>query len=72
MTFYISPSELVGLNEQELRALYGRLISDLRRTGQSAQDCPALSASLRNVQEAIVGLQQPKPQPPKAPKGPRF
>lgn len=35
MSQFITPAELVGMNEQELRALYGRLLSDLRRNPQS-------------------------------------
>jgi len=68
MTQYITPVELVGLDEQQLRALYGRLVSDLRRQGQSAQQCPEIFASLQNVEAALVRLQQrPRPRPPKGP-----
>lgn len=70
MTQYITPVELVGLDEQQLRALYGHLVSDLRRQGQSAQQCPEIFASLQNVEAALVRLQQ-RPRP-RAPKGPGF
>lgn len=70
MTQYITPVELVGLDEQQLRALYGRLVSDLRRQGQSAQQSPEIFASLQNVEAALVRLQQ-RPRP-RAPKGPGF
>ncbi|MCR2832395.1 hypothetical protein [Parerythrobacter lacustris] len=68
MSQFIAIYELDGLNEQELRALYARIISDLRRVGQSAQDCPHISATLRNIEAALLRLQQrPKPRAPKAP-----
>lgn len=67
MSQFIATFELDGLNEQELRALYARIISDLRSTGQSAQDCPHIYATLRNIETAILRLQQaPRP------RGPRF
>lgn len=68
MSQIITPAELVGMNEQELRALYGRLISDLRRNGHSAFLCPHINASLENVQQALHRIQQ-RPRPPQ---GPRF
>lgn len=68
MSQFIATAELDGLNEQELRALYGRIIGELRRTGQSAQDCPHIYASLRNIEAAIQRLQQrPRPRGPKPP-----
>lgn len=68
MSQFIATYELDGLSEQELRALYARIISDLRRTGQSAQDCPHIYATLRNIEAAILRLQQaPRPRGPKGP-----
>ncbi len=70
MSQFIATYELDGLDEQELRALYSRIISDLRGKGQSAQDQPHIYATLRNIEAAIMRLQQrPQPRPPK---GPRF
>lgn len=71
MSLLITPAELVGMNEQELRALYGRIMADLRRSGQSAFLSPHIYASLRNVEAALLRLQQPK-QKPRGPKGPAF
>lgn len=56
------------MNEQELRALYGRIMADLRRYGQSAFLNPHIFASLRNIEAAILRLKQPrKPSGPKPP-----
>jgi hypothetical protein len=68
MSQFIATYELDGLNEQELRALYGQIISDLRQRNQSAQDQPHIAATLRNIEAAILRLQQaPKPRGPKPP-----
>jgi len=68
MSQLITPAELVGMNEQELRVLHARIVADLKRYGQSAFLCPHIYASLRNVEAAILRLQQsPKPRGPKAP-----
>lgn len=74
MSLLITPAELIGMNEQELRALHARIIADLRRNGQSAFLSPHIYASLRNVEAAILRLQQPqfKPQGPSRPKPPGF
>lgn len=68
MSLFITPAELVGMNEQELRALYGRILSDLRRSGQSRFVTSDIHVSLQNVQQALTRLQQ-RPRPPQ---GPRF
>lgn len=68
MSLFITPAELVGMNEQELRALYGRLLSDQRRSGQSRFVTSDIHVSLQNVQQALTRLQQ-RPRPPS---GPRF
>lgn len=75
MSQLITPAELVGMNEQELRALHARIMADLRRFGQSAFLCPHIHASLRNIEAAILRLQQQQYAPaakPRGPKGPRF
>lgn len=67
MSQFITPAELVGMNEQELRALYGRLLNDLRRNPQSRFLTSDVHVSLQNVQQALARLtQRPRPQ------GPRF
>lgn len=68
MSQFIATYELAGLNEQELRALYAQIVSDLRRRNQSAQDQPHIAATLRNIEAAIARLhQRPKPKGPKPP-----
>ena len=67
MSQFFTPAELVGMNEQDLRALYGRLLSDLRRNPQSRFLASDVHVSLQNVQQALARLtQRPRPQ------GPRF
>lgn len=70
MTQYFAPAELAALTEHELRALRGRLLADLRRTGQSAFLSPGIYASLRNIDAAIVALQA-KAFAPRRPGGPK-
>jgi hypothetical protein len=66
MSLLITPAELADMNEQELRALYARIIADLHRYGQSAFLNPHIYGSLRNVEAAILRLQQqPKPRGPR-------
>jgi hypothetical protein len=64
MTQLITPAELEGLNEQELRGLYGRIMSELTSQGRSAQDYPLIFATLRNIEGAIARLRQRRPKPP--------
>lgn len=68
MSQFFTPADLVGLNEQELRALYGRLLSDLGRCPQSRFITSDIHVSLKNVQQALCRAQQ-RPRPPS---GPRF
>ncbi len=67
MSLFITPAELVGMNEQELRALYGRLLSDLKRSGQSRFITSDVQVSLQNVQQALACLAQ-RPRPPQRPR----
>jgi hypothetical protein len=67
MSLLITAADLEGMNEQELRALYGRIIADLQRHGQSAFLNPLIYASLRNIEVAIARLQAPRAKPPKGP-----
>lgn len=67
MSLLITQTDLEGMNEQELRALYGKIIADLQRRGQSAFLNPLIYASLCNIEAAIARL---KARHPKAPKGP--
>ena len=72
MSQYIAPADLAGMTEQELRALHGRILADLRRTGQSAFLSPGIYASLQSIEEAILRLQQQAPLRPRPPQGPKL
>lgn len=65
---HITPAELHGLNQEQLRALQGRVLADLRRSGQSAFLSPHIYASLQNIESALVRLQQPQQRGPKPPR----
>jgi hypothetical protein len=67
MSQFITPAELVGMNEQELRALYGRLLSDLRRNPQSRFLTSDVHISLRHVEQALDRFAQ-RPRPPQVPR----
>lgn len=67
MSIIITPAELAGMTEQELRALHSRIMADLRRCGQSVFLCPHIYASLQNIEAAILRLQAPRPRGPKGP-----
>jgi hypothetical protein len=57
MTQFFAPAELAAMTEQELRALKGQLLADLRRCGGSAFLYPGIYASLQNIDAALVALQ---------------
>ena len=64
MSQLITPAELEGMTEHELRALYSRIISDLSRRGQQAEECPHVLASLRNIEAALRRLKCYRHKPP--------
>lgn len=70
MSQYFTPAELADMTEQELRSLHSRLLSDLRRNGQSAFLSPGVYASLQNIEAAIVALRA-KTFALRKPKGPK-
>ena len=53
MTQLINPSELEHLNEQQLRALYARILEDLIRSGLTVDESPLVALSLQNIRSAI-------------------
>lgn len=69
MSQFIAPADLSHLNEQELRTLYARIMQDLARMGQTAENCPHIGATLRNIEAAILRLKhrqfQNRPKSPK-------
>ncbi|RYY23709.1 MAG: hypothetical protein EOP62_19340 [Sphingomonadales bacterium] len=68
MSLFITPAELEGMQIEELRALYGRLLSDLRRNPQSRFLTSDVHVSLRHVEQALARFAQR----PRTPQGPRF
>ena len=58
MSQFIAPTDLNHLNEQQLRTLYARIMQDLARMGQTAESCPHIGATLRNIEAAILRLKQ--------------
>jgi hypothetical protein len=70
MTQFFAPAELAGMTEQELRALKGQMLADLRRSGGSAFLYPGIYASLQNIDAALAVLQA-RPFTPRRPAGPK-
>lgn len=68
MSQFIAPADLSHLTEQELRVLYARIMQDLARMGQTAESCPHIGLTLRNIEGAILRLKQRqfqnRPKPP--------
>ena len=54
MSQFIAPADLSHLTEQELRVLYARIMQDVARMGQTAESCPHIGATLRNIEAAIL------------------
>jgi hypothetical protein len=64
MTFIITPAELVGLTEQQLRAKRAAILNDLAACGLTLEDCPHIAISLRFIDEAIARAMRRFPKPP--------
>lgn len=54
MTTLITQHELEHLSEEELRALFTRILDDLARRGLTAQECPLAMVSLENIRRALL------------------
>lgn len=63
MTFIITPAELVGLTEQQLRAKRVAIVNDLAARGLTLADCPHVAISLRFIDEAIARVLRHFPAP---------
>ena len=74
MSQFFTSADLVGMNEQELRALYGRLLSDLGRCPQSRFITSDIHVSLQVVQQALCRAQQTQyaSAKPRGPSGLKF
>lgn len=63
MTFIITPADLEGLTEQQLRAKRSAILNDLAARGLTLEECPHIAISLRFIDEALarVVCRFPKP-----------
>lgn len=64
MTFIITPAELVGLTEQQLRAKRAAILNDLAARGLTLDECPHIAISLRFIDEALARVVRRFPKPP--------
>lgn len=64
MTFIITPADLVGLTEQQLRAMRVAILSDLAARGLTLEDCPHIAVSIRFIDEALARVVRRFPKPP--------
>ncbi len=64
MTFIITPAELVGLTEQQLRAKRAAILNDLVARGLTLEECPHIAISLRFIDEAIARVVRRFPKSP--------
>lgn len=53
MSFVITPADLVGLTEQQLRAKRASILNDLAARGLTLDECPHIAVSIRFIDEAI-------------------
>lgn len=63
MTFIITPAELVGLTEQQLRAKRAAILNDLAAHGLTLEECPHIAVSLRFIDEALARVVRRFPKP---------
>ena len=64
MTFIITPAELVGLTEQQLRAKRAAISNDLAAHGLTLEERPYIAISLRFIDEALARVVRRFPKPP--------
>lgn len=70
MSMIITPSELDGLTEEELRTLRVAILNDLAARGLRLEDCPHVAISIRFIDEALAKAVRQRPA--FRPKGPGF
>lgn len=63
MTFIITPADLAGLTEQQLRAKRIAILNDLAARGLTLEECPHIAISLRFIDEALVRVVRRFPKP---------
>lgn len=64
MSYYITPADLEGLTEQQLRAKRVAILNDLAARGIKLEDCPYTQMSLRFIDEALLRVKRCFPKPP--------
>lgn len=64
MSYYITPADLEGLTEQQLRAKRVAILNDLAARGIKLEDCPYTQMSLRFIDEALLRVKRRFPKPP--------
>jgi hypothetical protein len=72
MTFVITPADLNGLTEQQLRGMRAAIINDLAARGLRLEDCPHIAISIRFIDEALARVVAVAPARPVRPKPPGF
>lgn len=72
MTFVITPAELNGLTDQQLRGMRAAIINDLAARGLRLEDCPHIAISIRFIDEALARVAASAPARPFRPKPPGF
>lgn len=72
MTFVITPADLNGLTEQQLRGMRAAIINDLAARGLRLEDCPHIAISIRFIDEALARVVAVAPLRPFRRKPPGF
>ena len=63
MSFVITPADLVGLTEQQLRAKRTSVLNDLAARGLTLDECPHIAISIRFIDEALARVTRRVPMP---------
>ncbi len=63
MSFIITPADLVGLTEQQLRAKRIAILNDLAARGLTLDECPHIAISIRFIDEALARVMRRGPKP---------
>ncbi|WP_288757024.1 hypothetical protein [uncultured Brevundimonas sp.] len=64
MSFIITPSDLHGLTERQLRAKRVAILTDLAARGLRLEDCPHIAVSIRFIDEALARVARFRLKPP--------
>lgn len=72
MSFIITPADLNGLTEQQLRAKRAAILGDLAARGLRLEDCPHVAVTIRFIDEALARVVSAGPVCSFRPKPPAF